>query len=63
MLVDFFSGKLVSSISVGSKHNLAICGSGEIFGWGCNKYGQLGIGDAKGALRPKPPKLINEKVL
>lgn len=34
----------ISLITCGSYHSLALTSSGNIFSWGCNRYGQLGIG-------------------
>jgi alpha-tubulin suppressor-like RCC1 family protein len=32
----------IIEISAGANHNLALDGNGSLYGWGSNKYGQLG---------------------
>ncbi|MED6235935.1 putative E3 ubiquitin-protein ligase herc4, partial [Ataeniobius toweri] len=34
-----------SQISAGGAHSFALTFSGAVFGWGCNKFGQLGVND------------------
>ena len=40
---------------------MALSLEGLVSVWGCNKKGQIGLGDVKGALRPKVCKLLDEK--
>jgi RCC1 and BTB domain-containing protein len=40
-----FDNKKVVIISCGSSHSLVLTESGEVFGWGNNAFGQLGIGN------------------
>jgi len=42
--VDFFASKPVSEISGGWRHMVATTASGELYAWGWNSFGQLGIG-------------------
>lgn len=35
----------ISQISGGWRHTMALTSDGELYGWGWNKFGQLGIGD------------------
>lgn len=42
----------VVSISAGARHCLAVAERGQIFAWGWNKYGQLGLGDTEDRLTP-----------
>lgn len=46
--------KGVVSISAGQRHNLAICEheSTDVYGWGYNAYGELGLGDTMIRLQP-----------
>ncbi|MEQ2175603.1 hypothetical protein GOODEAATRI_019555 [Goodea atripinnis] len=39
-----------SQISAGGAHSFALTFSGAVFGWGCNKFGQLGVNDTNGGL-------------
>lgn len=39
-----------AQISAGGAHSFALSLSGAIFGWGRNKFGQLGLNDNKGKL-------------
>lgn len=43
----------IESFSVGGVHSLAVNQKGEVFTWGGNFYGQLGVGDFKGRNRPE----------
>jgi len=45
-------GKRVSKIACGMKHTLAILESGELYSWGWNCRGQLGLGDDKDRYEP-----------
>ncbi|KAI4354553.1 hypothetical protein L6164_003405 [Bauhinia variegata] len=38
--------KRCSSISCGARHSAALTDNGQLFTWGWNKYGQLGLGDS-----------------
>ena len=60
IIVDIASQN-IQDIAVGAKHNLALSDKGSLFTWGCNKKGQLGLGDVKGALKPKIPMNVIEK--
>jgi alpha-tubulin suppressor-like RCC1 family protein len=60
-IIISLSEKVIVDIAVGSKHNIALADDGSVFGWGCNSKGQLGLGQVKGALRPKVVKLLPEK--
>lgn len=42
----------VRLIAVGAFHNLALLESGEVWAWGNNEYGQLGIGDTQSQSLP-----------
>jgi alpha-tubulin suppressor-like RCC1 family protein len=33
------------AVACGARHSVVLTGSGKIFAWGWNKYGQLGLGD------------------
>ncbi len=38
-----FENEKIVMISCGAWHSLALTKSGRIFGWGSNRYGQLGV--------------------
>jgi alpha-tubulin suppressor-like RCC1 family protein len=43
--VDLGSGdNPVTGIAAGARHSVALLRNGEVFSWGWNKYGQLGLG-------------------
>ncbi|MCF7826663.1 MAG: choice-of-anchor D domain-containing protein [Candidatus Marinimicrobia bacterium] len=39
------SGKSILSFSVGAGHSLALTNEGQVFGWGFNRFGELGNGE------------------
>jgi len=41
-------GSFVVSIAAGSRHSMALTATGEIYGWGNNKHGELGVSSADG---------------
>ncbi len=53
----------ITDICCGTYHSLALTSSGDIYSWGANKYGQIGIGSDRDC-QPKPKKMkysTNEK--
>lgn len=38
--------KLVKMVSCGARHSAILLEDGQVFSWGWNKYGQLGVGDS-----------------
>ncbi|KAJ1405033.1 Regulator of chromosome condensation, RCC1 [Sesbania bispinosa] len=43
--VQALSDKCISQISGGWRHTMALTSSGQLLGWGWNKFGQIGIGN------------------
>ncbi|XP_078434073.1 regulator of chromosome condensation (RCC1) family protein isoform X2 [Wolffia australiana] len=43
--LDALSAKSISQISGGWRHSMALTSDGELYGWGWNKFGQVGVGD------------------
>ncbi|XP_058735596.1 ultraviolet-B receptor UVR8-like isoform X2 [Vicia villosa] len=43
--VQALSDKFISQVSGGWRHSMALTSSGQLFGWGWNKFGQIGIGN------------------
>uniref|UniRef100_A0A8C6Q9Q1 HECT and RLD domain containing E3 ubiquitin protein ligase 4 n=1 Tax=Nothobranchius furzeri TaxID=105023 RepID=A0A8C6Q9Q1_NOTFU len=53
-----------AQISAGGAHSFALTFSGAIFGWGCNKFGQLGLNDTSDRCCPALLKsLRSQKVI
>jgi alpha-tubulin suppressor-like RCC1 family protein len=55
------ANKQIADIAAGAKHSLALAADGSIYSWGCNRKGQIGLDELKGALKPKRPKNLLEK--
>jgi len=51
----------VIAVSAGDSHSMAITSNGELWAWGCNRYGQLGDGTTKN--RYSPIKIMYDVVL
>lgn len=47
-VVQSLQGVPFSQISAGGAHSFALTLSGAVFGWGRNKFGQLGLNDNNG---------------
>jgi alpha-tubulin suppressor-like RCC1 family protein len=45
-------GKMITKVSCGSRHTLALTAKGLVFCWGWNSYGQLGLGDTNNRVTP-----------
>ena len=55
--VEALLGKCVHHVSCGYYHTVALCstnwdGEHEVYAWGCNDYGQLGLGHTQHQLLP-----------
>lgn len=53
-LVKGVAGAHIVQIACGDKHSLALSDGGDIYVWGYNYYGQLGLGKEAGTTEPKP---------
>ncbi|XP_073137412.1 ultraviolet-B receptor UVR8-like isoform X2 [Henckelia pumila] len=51
--------KKAKTVSAGARHSAILTGDGEIFSWGWNKYGQLGLGDVIDRSTPTPVATLN----
>nr|XP_012226242.1 PREDICTED: RCC1 and BTB domain-containing protein 1-like isoform X2 [Linepithema humile] len=61
IIVDIFGKKKdIQSISCGSTFNMAVTCDGQLYGWGENTYGQLGLGDNAAMINRKPIKIIKD---
>ncbi|CAG2112644.1 unnamed protein product, partial [Medioppia subpectinata] len=52
--VDGVDKHVVVRLCCGANHSLALTSAGQMFGWGCNLFGQLGIGNKVDESVPKP---------
>ncbi|CAJ1937769.1 unnamed protein product [Sphenostylis stenocarpa] len=43
--VEALSDKFISQVSGGWRHSMALTSSGQLLGWGWNKFGQIGVGN------------------
>ncbi|KAK8472662.1 hypothetical protein PHAVU_002G274700 [Phaseolus vulgaris] len=43
--VETLIDKFISQVSGGWRHSMALTSSGQLFGWGWNKFGQIGVGN------------------
>ncbi|PKI66121.1 hypothetical protein CRG98_013479 [Punica granatum] len=43
--LEALSGSFISQISGGWRHTMALTSDGKLYGWGWNKFGQVGVGD------------------
>ncbi|GAA0165556.1 guanyl-nucleotide exchange factor [Lithospermum erythrorhizon] len=44
-MLDALQDELISQISGGWRHTMALGKDGKLYGWGWNKFGQVGVGD------------------
>ena len=54
------SGKQLVDISSGYEHCIGLTADGRCYGWGCNKYGQLGIRNIENQSTPQPIEDLND---
>ena len=47
------SGHFIEDIAVGAEHTLAVTSNGDVFGWGNNADGQLGLGHTNTVRTPQ----------
>lgn len=53
-MVKTLGTKVIVQIACGLKHSIALTNNGELYAWGSNSDGQLGLGsDTKMELKPK----------
>jgi alpha-tubulin suppressor-like RCC1 family protein len=48
---------VVAQIGCGDRHSVALTKAGQLFAWGDNSFGQLGIGKAAGNQKAAIPKV------
>jgi alpha-tubulin suppressor-like RCC1 family protein len=59
-LNNFLSDLNINAIKCGVNHSLALTQSGEVYGWGCNEFGQIGCGDNNVKVMPTKVTGLNE---
>ncbi|KZV19031.1 hypothetical protein F511_08459, partial [Dorcoceras hygrometricum] len=50
--VEAFQGISIKMFAAGAEHTVAVTEDGELYGWGCGRYGNLGLGDRGDRLVP-----------
>ena len=50
-------------IAAGGAHSFALTQSGAVFGWGRNKFGQLGLNNNNGMRRTKPHGILQSELM
>lgn len=51
-ILDKLQGFEIISIGAGATHSMAVCSTGEVFAWGKNNVGQLGVGTFESCNKP-----------
>ncbi|XP_030471685.1 ultraviolet-B receptor UVR8 isoform X2 [Syzygium oleosum] len=59
--LEALHGSFVSQISGGWRHTMALTSDGKLYGWGWNKFGQVGVGDNVDHCAPVQVKFPNEQ--
>ncbi len=57
-IADMSTGCRITSIAAGLNHNAAMSVAGEIYTWGSNKHGCLGLGDTANRVLPSKVYLL-----
>nr|XP_009404858.1 PREDICTED: ultraviolet-B receptor UVR8 [Musa acuminata subsp. malaccensis] len=60
-LLEALKDSCISQISGGWRHTMALTSDGRLYGWGWNKFGQLGVGDNDDHCSPVQVKLPEEQ--
>ncbi len=58
--INFQTSGQIGSITCGRLHNALLTENGDIYTWGCNFFGQLGLGDTKDRLFPEAVQQVVE---
>lgn len=59
--LDTLQENLISEISGGWRHTMALTSDGKLYGWGWNKFGQVGVGDNVDHCSPVQVKFPHEQ--
>ncbi|XP_020245605.1 ultraviolet-B receptor UVR8-like, partial [Asparagus officinalis] len=60
-LVEVLKDRCISQISGGWRHTMALTSDGQLYGWGWNKFGQVGVGDNIDHCSPQQVKFPDEQ--
>ncbi|XP_031486010.1 ultraviolet-B receptor UVR8 isoform X2 [Nymphaea colorata] len=60
-LLEALSNDCISQISGGWRHTMALTSDGRLYGWGWNKFGQVGVGDFIDHCSPQEVKFPSEQ--
>ncbi|XP_077231669.1 ultraviolet-B receptor UVR8-like isoform X2 [Tasmannia lanceolata] len=61
--LEALKSKSVSQISGGWRHTMALTTEGKLYGWGWNKFGQVGVGDNVDHCSPVQVKFPHEQIV
>ena len=53
----------VTKASCGQAHSVAVTDTGQVYSWGCNLHGQLGIGATDAPFSNQPKYVVNVTLL
>jgi len=53
LLIDGLKHMTITAIAAGNEHSIAVSSEGNVFAWGNNRAGQLGVGDFEERLKPR----------
>ncbi|KAK3211431.1 hypothetical protein Dsin_016137 [Dipteronia sinensis] len=59
--LEALHGSFISQISGGWRHTMALTSDGKLYGWGWNKFGQVGVGDNIDKCSPAQVKFPNDQ--
>ncbi|KAL8096423.1 ultraviolet-B receptor UVR8 isoform X2 [Apium graveolens] len=59
--LDALRTEVISQISGGWRHTMAVTSTGKLYGWGWNKFGQVGCGDNLDHCSPMPVNFPHEQ--
>ncbi|XP_050205495.1 ultraviolet-B receptor UVR8 [Mercurialis annua] len=59
--LEALAGSSISQISGGWRHTMAVTSDGKLYGWGWNKFGQVGVGDNVDHCSPVQVKFPHEQ--
>ncbi|XP_072310878.1 probable E3 ubiquitin-protein ligase HERC1 isoform X3 [Eucyclogobius newberryi] len=60
-VVPSFEGLFIEDIAVGCEHALALSSNGDVYAWGCNSEGQLGLGHCNPVKEPTLITVLHDK--